>query len=551
MTKPLTYGRLLRQDGRWMVADVPPHIAIRLKSIFPRIPKTQTAPFDLPLTDEMSADLEWFQVRYPMAMSDEDRAYLSRATRLFEEDRAASEAILLPGWAPPIRHGLKPGISAYPHQKQAAELLIRKKALLIGDDVGLGKTVSSLYALAGSPYLPAAIVVQSHLPTQWVEEFIEPFTYMSAHVIKGTKPYDLPPANLYIFRYSNIHGWVDVAATGFFKAVVYDEIQELRKGSQTRKGQAAKVFSDNAAIRCGLSATPVYNYGGEIFNILTFLNPEILGEWPDFVREWCKSDNGKWIVDDPDALGSYLRESQVFIRRLRQGRPINRIPMEVDYDEEVAESAANLARALAIKVTTGSFVERGQAARELDAFARLQTGLAKAAGVAAIVRIHLEKGIPLLLAGWHRDVYSKWLELLAEFKPMLYTGSETTRQKNRVKKAFIEGETNLMIISLRSGAGLDGLQKRCSTVVVGEFDWSPAVIEQLLGRVDRPGQREDEITAIFPFVNYGSDPTVMAVNAIKKDQQRGVHDPGTTLPAVYTDESRVKMLAESFLERHV
>lgn len=548
--RPATYGRLSRSGNRWVITDLPPHVAIRLKSIFARIPKSQTGTFDLPLNEETSADLKWFSGRYPFEMTAEDRALLERGTRLFERDRAASEAILLPDWLPPSKHGFRVGKEAYHYQKQASELLLRKKGLLIADDVGLGKTITSLHAVAGSPYLPAAIVVQAHLPSQWVDEFIKPFTYMSAHIIEGTKPYNLPPANLYIFKYSNIHGWVDIAATGIFKAVIFDEIQELRKGRSTQKGKAAAVFSENAAIRAGLSATPVYNYGGEIYNILSFINPDVLGPWDEFLREWCASgDNGKWIVKDPDALGSYLRESQVFIRRLRQGRKINRIPIEVDYDVEVAADAAALAQKLAMKVLTGSFVEAGSAARELDAFARLQTGLAKAEGVAALVKMHLDKGIPVLLAGWHRDVYAHWMKALKAYKPLLYTGSESAKQKDRTKKAFINGETDLMIISLRSGAGLDGLQSRCSTVIVGEMDWSPAVVEQLLGRVDRPGQKAEEITAIFPYVNYGSDPTIMAVNAIKKDQQRGVHDPGTKLAAVYTNESRIKMLAEAFLEK--
>lgn len=544
-----TYGKLQLQDNRWILSEIPPHVAIRLKSVFPRVPKEQTGVFDLPNTTEFAADLLWFCQRYPLAVSDADKRALEGGKELFEQDRAAAEAILLPDWQPTSRHGFRPGMDAYHYQKQASELLLRKKALLLGDDMGLGKTVAALHALAGSKYLPAAIVVQSHLPTQWVNEYIKPFTYMTAHIVEGTKPYNLPPANLYIFKYSNLHGWVDIAATGFFKAVIYDEIQELRNGTDTVKGKAAKVFSDNAELRAGLSGTPVFNYGSEIFSILKFLNPEVLGEWSDFVREWCRmGPGGKWIVKEPDALGSYLRESQIFLRRLRQGRPINRIPIEVDYDEDIAASTAELAKKLAIKVTTGSFTEAGVAARELDAFARLQTGMAKAKSVAALARMHLEKGIPILLAGWHRSVYETWLTELKDFKPMLYTGSESIGQKNRTKEAFIKGDTNLMIISLRSGAGLDGLQKRCSTVILGEMDWAPACHDQLYARIDRPGQQSDEITAYIPYVNFGSDPTIMAINAVKKDQARGINDPGLEMPAVYSDESRFKMLAKQFLK---
>ncbi|WP_281029318.1 DEAD/DEAH box helicase [Rhizobium azibense] len=497
----------------------------------------------------MSADLQWFIQRYPMDVSSADMERLQLGTSQFEADRIRTEEILMPDWQAPSKHGFRPGYDAYHFQKQAAELWLRKKGLLLGDDVGLGKTISALYGLAGSRYLPAAVVVQAHLPTQWVNEYIVPFTYMTAHIVDGTKPYSLPAANLYVFKYSNIHGWSDIAGTGFFKAVVYDEIQELRNGLDTSKGKAADVFSNNAELRLGASATPVFNYGSEIWNIYQFIDKDVLGPWEEFVREWCKSGpGGKWLVADPDALGSYLRESQVFLRRLRQGRTINTIPIEVDFDQKIADDAEKLARVLAQKVMTGSFVEAGVAARELDAFARLQTGLAKAKSVAVLAKMYLKQGIPILLAGWHRRVYEIWQEELKEFNPMLYTGSESAKQKDRVKKAFINGESDCILISLRSGAGLDGLQKRCSTVIIGEADWAPAVVTQLVGRVDRPGQEADEITVIYPYVNYGSDPTMMAVNAVKKDQARGINDPGLEMPAVYSDESRFKMLAKQFLK---
>ncbi|TIX28836.1 DEAD/DEAH box helicase [Mesorhizobium sp.] len=550
MTAP-TYGKLALQGNRWVLSDIPPHVAIRLKNMFPRIPKTQTKVFDLPFTDELCADLSWFESRYKLELTDKDRHALERGRTLFEEDRAASEAILLPDWMPPARHGYRPPFALYDYQSQAVELLHRKKRLLVGDDVGLGKTHVALGALAGSPYLPAAIVVQAHLPSQWVNEFIKPFTYMQAHIVQGTKPYSLPPANLYIFKYSNIAGWADIAATGMFKAVVFDEIQELRNGTGTEKGKAAKVFSDNAVIRCGLSATPIFGYGSEAFRIIEFLESGLLGTWEEFLREWCKSGpGGKWVVKDPDALGTYLRESQIFIRRLRQGRPVNRIPIEVDFDEDVAAKSEDFARQLALKVIGGSFTERGQAARELDALARQTTGLAKAHSVAAYVRILLEAGTPVLLAGWHRSVYDIWLKDLAEFNPILYTGSETARQKDRAKEAFISGKTNLMIISLRSGAGLDGLQKRCSTVVIGELDWAGgAIYEQLLGRVDRPGQKADEITAIFLYTNSGSDPLIMSVTAVKRDQLRGINDPGLGIKPVHSDESHIRKLAQAYLDK--
>ncbi|NEI71028.1 ATP-dependent helicase [Rhizobium lusitanum] len=542
------YGRLQLDGDRWVLSDVPPHVAIRLKNMFQRISKTQTKMFTLPASNEMSADLAWFMERYPFEMSASDARFLKRRVRSFNDDRASTEAILLPGWqAPPIR-GFRPGRGLRFHQAQAFELVKRRGSLLLGDDVGFGKTwVAMARAMERRP---AAVVVQSHLATQWVNKFIVPNTELTAHIIDGTQPYSLPAADTYIFRYSNIHGWTDVAATGYFKLVAYDEIQDLRTGDTSEKGRAARVFSENAEERLGLSATPVFNYGSEIWSIMSYIDADLLGPWEEFIREWCHMGaGGKWMVTDPDALGSYLREAGAFLRRVRDGRPINRIVVDVAYDHGEAAKTEDLARQLAMKVVEGSFGESGQAARELDALARRVTGMAKAKGVAAYAKILLSSGIPIILAGWHRDVYQIWLDELKEFKPLMYTGSETGRQKDKAVAAYLRRESDCFIISLRSGAGLDGLQERCATVIVGELDWSPQIYEQLFGRVDREGQKQTEITAIFCTCDFGSDPTIMSVNAVKRDQARGITDPGVGIIPVHTDVSHIKLLAQEYLER--
>ncbi|PZU87329.1 MAG: ATP-dependent helicase [Chelatococcus sp.] len=552
MSAPATYGSLALsgEPARWVMSGAPPHVALKLKAVFPHIPKSQVAVFSFRDTPELCADLDWFTQRYPMAISEADRLRLQGGRDSFRRDRREVEEILLPDWTPPAGHGLRQGRELYRGQAQAVELLARRGRLLCMDDVGLGKTLIALGALASRPeWLPAAIVVQAHLPSQWLKEYVEPFTHLRAHIIKGTQPYDLPPADLYIFRYSNIAGWTDIAATGLFKAVVFDEIQELRGGTGTQKGAAAKVFADQAVMRLGLSATPIFNYGSEIFNILSFIDAGVLGDYYDFIREWCTGANGKWVVREPDALGTYLREMQVVVRRQRQGRRVNTIPIDVASDPEVERENFDLARQLAVRVVSGSFVARGQAARELDAFARMVTGIAKARSVAAYVRILLEAGTPVILAGWHREVYEIWLKELEEFRPVMFTGTESPAQKDRAKQAFIAGETDLFIISLRSGSGLDGLQKRCRTVCIGELDWTGAVYEQLIGRVDRPGQASDEIDALYFISNEGSDPIMVEVNGLKKSQAKGIVDPLAGVAEVYSDESRIKLLAQRYLEK--
>lgn len=226
-----TYGRLeLSECGsRWTMSGIEPHVAIRLKQLFPKIAKAATNNFRFPSDDTHCADLDWFVSRYPLEMSTGHAERLKAGRMSFEATQSELECILTPVFCPLAYAGLQPGQVIRQYQAQAIEVLRRRKGLLLGDDLGLGKT----YSAAGFCLLPeagpTAVVVQTHLQQQWAQKLGE-FTTLRTHQIKGTKPYSLPAADVYIFRYSQLLGWVDFFATRFFKTVVFDEVQELRTG---------------------------------------------------------------------------------------------------------------------------------------------------------------------------------------------------------------------------------------------------------------------------------------------------------------------------------
>ncbi|MDP3417904.1 DEAD/DEAH box helicase [Falsiroseomonas sp.] len=547
---PRTYGRLrLNAAGAWEISDLEPHVSIRLKAVFPRVPKGSAGPFTLRRDEATDADLRWFMERYPLAVSPADAAAMERGQRSFFATQAEMERILLPSYRPSGYVGLRPGQAIRGYQAQAIEIAARSKGLLLGDECGLGKTFTAAGFCLGDGRLPAAIVCQVHIQKQW-RHVVEQFTTLRVHAIKKTIPYSLPPADIYVFRYSQLAGWAEVFATGMFKTVIYDEPQELRGGTDTAKGKAAEVASQHAAWRLGLTATPIYNYGAEIFQIMRFINPEVLGDWADFRREYL-SDRGRLL--SPKALGTYLREQYAFLRRTKgevgkELPAVNRIVDTVGYDEGEVRSIEALARQLAIRATTGAFVERGNAARELDIMVRQATGVAKARHVADVVRILVESGEPVVLMGWHRAVYDIWLDRLKDLKPAMYTGSESATQKNSAKEAFLAGQTDLLIMSLRSAAGLDGLQARCSTMVFGELDWSPGVHHQCIERLDREGQTQP-VTALFLVADEGSDPPIMEMLGLKASEAHQVIDPALDLQPVANDESRLAALVQRYLHR--
>ncbi len=462
------------------------------------------------------------------------------------------EAILLPDYQPQFVK-LKDPYKARQYQLAGRDIYFKCKRILIGDDFGLGKSLIGIISCLEKVTRPCVVTVQTHLPKQW-KEAIEQFTDLKVHLIKGTKPYKLPPADIYITKYSCLAGWTNVFETRIFNSAIFDEIQELRHCG-TGKYEGATALSNNVEYVLGLSATPIYNYGDEIYNIMNIIKPNCLGYRDDFMREWTGFTK---IVKDPQALGAYLREQMLFLRRTRKevGKelpPLNTIVHTVEYDENEIQKAEDIARQLAIKTTSGSFMERGQAARELDIFVRQSTGVAKAHGVAQYVKILLENNIPIILAGWHRAVYEIWLEELKEYNPVMYTGTESPKQKDEAKRKFVNKETNLFIISLRSGAGLDGLQEICETVIVGELDFSPKVHDQLIARAnrDKADGTLNNVTAIYLVSDCGSDPLIIDMLGIKSSQSQGILNPlDNSVTEKYSDESRLKLLAQKYLTKH-
>lgn len=305
----------------------------------------------------------------------------------------------------------------------------------------------------------------------------------------------------------------------------------------------------------GLSATPIYNYGEEIHSVLDVLSPGTLGSKGEFMTEWGTASQ---LLRDPAAFGTYARSAGLMLRRTRAevGRElpaVSRIPHHVEADtkalDDVAESVAELAKIILGEGET----EKGQkrhASEEISWKLRQATGIGKAPYVAEFVRLLVESGEKVVLYGWHREVYRIWQERLRDLNPVLYTGTESIAQKEQSKREFVEwANRRVLIISLRAGAGLDGLQQVCRTVVFGELDWSPGVFEQCIGRVARDGQK-DPVAAYFLVSDHGADPVMADVLELKEQQAAGIRDPDAPLvEQLQVDPQRIKRLAVDYLTR--
>jgi SNF2 family DNA or RNA helicase len=554
-----TFGTVVHWPNakQWAI-ECEPHVRVRIKRVFEQIAKGAHDVIMLADTPENAAELLWFLKRYPMKVR--DLAVLKAHAKIYKDRATAIETVLAADYQP---RAFEMALPPREYQRIAADLALRTGRLLLADDVGLGKTASAICCLTDASVLPALVVTLTHLPEQWKRELARFMPGLRVHVLKTGTPYVISQKHggyfpdVVISNYHKLNGWAQALA-GRVKTVVFDECQELRI-PRSDKYSAAHHIASQATLKIGLSATPIYNMGGEIHSVLDVIAPSEMGTKLEFEREWCgaNSHNRGAEVKDPKALGYYLREMGLMLRRTRAdvGRelpPISRIPYEVDSDpqalENVSKAVEELARVILAAGGTSPF-QKLKASEELSWRLRQATGIAKAPYVAQFVRLLVEGGERVVLYGWHREVYSIWADLLKDLNPVFFTGEESVNQKQASKEAFVSGESKVLIMSLRAGAGLDGLQGVTRTVVFGELDWSPGVHEQCIGRVHRDGQGQP-VTAFFLIADAGSDPVVADVLGIKAAQAKAVNDPDAPLVAqLQSDPDRIKHLAEDFMRR--
>lgn len=560
MRKPRTYGKVEFCTGddaeAWRIT-AEPQVLITLKNVFPRVMKDHRGAVTVKSNDEVCRNLEWFMLRYDLSISAGDLKALRAGARRHRDTILRLEEII------DAKYKARPiplAIPARDYQRQAAEVFLRRKGLLLADDVGLGKTVTALAALAAEPRtLPAVVVtLAGRMGLQWQDHVQRFMPKATVHVVSAAKPYDIrfmgKGPDIVILTYHKLSTWADVLRK-YAHTVVFDECQELRRtGSQ--KYEAAKSLADASRWRLGLSATPIFNYGGEIWNVVDVLLPGVLGEANEFTREWCSGWSRSYKINDPKAFGAYARENFIIVRRTRKqvGRelpPLTKIPQAIDTDEEPLEELEAAAAQLAKIILSGVELEQGdqmRAAGELDWKLRHATGVAKAPHVAAFVQILIDNGERVVVYAWHRTVYDILNDKLKDHKPANYTGDETEAQKNESFQRFVAGETPVLLISLRAGQGVDGFQHGCRTVVFAELDWSPGVHEQCIGRVYRDGQK-DPVTAYFLISDTGSDPVVAEALGMKTEQVEGIKDPDRDLvTTLQSTGARAKTLARHFLK---
>lgn len=115
------------------------------------------------------------------------------------------------------------------------------------------------------------------------------------------------------------------------------------------------------------------------------------------------------------------------------------------------------------------------------------------------------------------DVVRDYCEALG-FKCGLYTGRQSTVEREQVKEKFQEGKLDIIIGSLPIGTGVDGFQEVCDRLICLGLPWTHSEYEQLVGRIHRQGSPHKQVDVIIPKVSVGYEE-----DGVKKTWSRDRH----------------------------
>ncbi|KWX05363.1 helicase [Carbonactinospora thermoautotrophica] len=444
--------------------------------------------------------------------------------------------------------------------------------VVLADDMGLGKTLQAICLLAGRDGTRPHLVV---CPTSVVGNWERELARFAPHlpVIRHHGP-DRPtesdrftPGAVVVTTYTMLRRDIDLLAAVDWDVVVLDEAQQIKNQSAQATRAAGRL---RAAARVALTGTPVENRLSELWSIMNFVNPGLLGPFDRFKERFVVPVE-RWR--DPDAT-----------RRLRQVVApflLRRVKAEVAADlppKQESIVACTLTREQATlyqaAVTTllqeglGTGIERrGRILKLLTALKQICNHPAQylgeggpLAGRSGKLARATEMLAEVVAAGDRALVFTQYRvmgEMLARhlaaeldlpYVPFLHGGVGRV-QRDRMVETFQTDDSSppLLIVSLRAGGfGLN--LTRATHVLHYDRWWNPAVEDQATDRAHRIGQTS--AVNVYKLVTRGTlEERIADLLEHKRELAEAVVGTGETwLTELSDDELRALVQLSDFGE---
>jgi SNF2 family DNA or RNA helicase len=324
-----------------------------------------------------------------------------------------------------------PGLEATlrPYQQRGYSWLafLRRWGLgaCLADDMGLGKTVQTLSLLlaeqGANGKRPALVICPTSVMGNWqreAERFTPSLRVLVHHGVGRGRGEAFRKAagehGLVITSYALLLRDFEHLAPVEWSTVVLDEAQNI-KNPETRQARSARALP--AGHRIALTGTPVENNVGDLWSIMEFLNPGLLGSQAEFKRTFFVPIQAS---HDAAAMERLKRVTGPFIlRRLKTDRSV----------------IADLPEKMEMKVFCT--LTREQASLYQAVLSDAEKAIAKAEGIE-------RKGVVLATLSKLKQVCNHPAQLLADNSPIPGRSGKLARLTEMIQEVMESGERALI-----------------------------------------------------------------------------------------------------------
>lgn len=545
--------RLAEKSASPFIDIVPDGDTLRIERNLPSLPKSLRPHFDLTgrLLDSPEEVLKKLRRHPKCRVSQDVEPFLENHRRAAERRqlRREYETGVVTGRHPEhvTLHPL------YPYQREGMLHLAFGERALLADEMGLGKTIQAVAACALLHHLGKAkrvlVVTPASLKTEW-EEQIRKFTTLSHQLVFGPRSArlkyyaDSSPPFFTIVNYEQVvSDSLDINHHLRPDIVVLDEAQRIKNWA-TKTAQAVKRLQSRYAFV--LTGTPIENRIDELYSIVDFLDPSLLGPLFRFNREFYQFDE-KGRPENYKNLPVLRERVRPVLLRRRKHHVETELPdrtdrnhfvkltpaMQVEYDEVKQQASQlvqkSLKRPLKKDESELLMILLGMMRMICDSPSIIKNrgceDCPKLDELATILDEALEDPDVKVI------IFSEWEGMLKKVRAWAdkngvgyawHTGSVPQQKRRGEILAFRNDPDCRLFLSTDSGGV--GLNLQNASVVVNcDLPWNPARLEQRIARAWRKHQTRP-VTVVNLVAENTLEHAMLETLTLKSNLAQGVLD---------------------------
>lgn len=404
----------------------------------------------------------------------------------------------------------------------------------LADDMGLGKTVQTIAVLLAYADSGAQMVVApASVVGNWQREIARFAPSLNTVVLNDLSADErksciehLQAGDILILTYGLLVFERESLTERAWTTIVLDEAHTIKNKETKSSAAAMQLHTDNRII---LTGTPIQNHLGELWNLMQFINPGLLGSYDHFTERFVNPivagmEEPKLQLKRLIAPFTLRRTKQEVARELPDKTEIQ-VPVVLSDDEMAVyevlrrEAKEEIEGSTTVSVSVLALITK---LREAACSASLVEK--KWSGECSKLDALMVKLQPMVEQGNRVLIFSQFTSFLkmaknkieqAGITDLFYLdGSTPIKTRQRMVEDFQKGKGSVFLISLKAG-GL-GLNLTGANYVI-HLDpwWNPAIEQQATDRAYRIGQQQ-KVTVYHLIAEHTIEEKIVRLHQTKQ-----------------------------------